>query len=206
MGVYERYILPKLLDLTCGSKPVRMQREKVVPLARGRVLEIGFGSGRNLPFYSSDSVQHVWALDPSRTGWDQAGAALEAASFPVEFVEAGAEDIPLAERSADTVLLTFSLCTIPEPESALREARRVLKSDGRLVFCEHGAAPDRGVRRWQNALNPVWKRLSGGCNLNRDIPALIQQAGFEVVEMSTMYIPGPKFASFNYWGAAAVAG
>lgn len=206
MGFYERYILPKLLDRTCGSKPVRKQREKVVPLAKGRVLEIGFGSGRNLPFYAGDSVEHVWALDPSRTAWEQAEEAAKAASFPVEFVEAGAEDIPLAERSVDTVLLTFSLCTIPEPESALREARRVLKSDGRLIFCEHGAAPDRAVRRWQNALNPVWKRLSGGCNLNRDIPALIQQAGFEVMEMSTMYIPGPKFASFNYWGAAAVSG
>jgi len=202
MSLYERYILSKLLDLTCGSKPVRKQREKIVPAAAGRVLEIGFGSGRNLPFYEPEAVEHVWALDPSAESWHQAEEAARSVAFPIEFVEAAAEEIPLSDGSADTVLMTFSLCTIPEADAALREMRRVLKPGGRLLFCEHGTAPDPGVRRWQNVLNPVWRRLSGGCNLNRDIPSLIRQAGFEVAEMSTMYIPGPKFASFNYWGIA----
>lgn len=202
MNIYEKYLLPRIVNFTCGLKPMMKQREKVVPLARGRVLEIGIGSGLNLPFYTPSMVKHLWGLDPSQETWALAKDKLGMLNFDVEFIEASAEDIPLKNGSADTVLITYTLCTIPNVLSALREARRVLKSDGNLLFCEHGLAPDESVQRWQNRLNPLWKRIGGGCNLNRPIPELIEQAGFSICSMDSMYIPGWKPASFNYWGAA----
>ena len=131
-----------------------------------------------------------------------AGEALGQSEIPVEFVPSPAEEIPLDSASVDTIVVTYSLCTIPEPRAALQEMRRVLRRDGRLLFCEHGAAPDAAVRKWQDRLNPLWRRFGGGCNLNRDIPAILAGSGFELRELTTMYIPGWKFASFNYWGSA----
>lgn len=203
MNVYQKYLLPRIVNFTCGLKPMMKQREKVVPLAEGRVLEIGIGSGLNLPFYRSDKIEHLWGLDPSRETWALARDKESNCNFKIEFIEAGAEEIPLQSGSADTVLVTYTICTIPDPVAALKEARRVLKSGGNLLFCEHGLAPDPSVRRWQSGLNPVWKRIGGGCNLDRPIPALIEQAGFDIRRMDTMYIPGWKPASFNYWGAAS---
>lgn len=202
MNIYEKYLLPRIVNFTCGLKPMMKQREKVVPLAKGRVLEIGIGSGLNLPFYTPGMVKHLWGLDPSQETWALAKDKLGTLNFDVEFIEASAEDIPLDSGCADTVLITYTICTIPNVLTALREARRVLKSDGNLLFCEHGLAPDESVQRWQNRLNPLWKRIGGGCNLNRPIPELIEQAGFSILSMDTMYIPGWKPASFNYWGAA----
>lgn len=205
MSLYERFVLPHLVHFTCGLRPNTRQRQKVVPAVRGRVLELGFGSGLNLPFYDEEQVDRVWALEPSEEMWNLAREAVEAAPFPVEHVQAPAEEIPLDSDSADSALVTYSLCTIAEPDAALAEVRRVLKPDGFLVFCEHGAAPDEGVRRWQNRLNPIWKRFSGGCNLNRPIPELLEQGGFRLRDVSTMYLPGWRPASFNYWGIAAPA-
>lgn len=202
MGIYQKYLLPRIVNFTCGLKPTMKQREKIVPLAEGRVLEIGIGSGLNLPFYTPGRVKHLWGLDPSQEMWALAQKKLGILDFDVEFIEAPAEDIPLDDGSADTVLITYTLCTIPDVGAALEEARRVLKSDGSLVFCEHGLAPDESVRRWQNGLNPLWTRVAGGCNLNRPISTLIKQAGFRIRGMDTMYIPGWKPASFNYWGTA----
>ncbi len=202
MGIYQKYLLPRIVNFTCGLKPTMKQRENIVPLAEGRVLEIGIGSGLNLPFYTPGRVKHLWGLDPSQEMWALAQKKLGILDFDVEFIEAPAEDIPLDDGSADTVLITYTLCTIPDVGSALEEARRVLKSDGSLVFCEHGLAPDESVRRWQNGLNPLWTRVAGGCNLNRPISTLIKQAGFRIRGMDTMYIPGWKPASFNYWGTA----
>lgn len=202
MRFYERFILPKVVNLACSMKPNMRQRARVVPLARGRVLEVGSGSGLNLPFYDASKVQHLWALDPSPEMWTMATKKARAAVFPVEFLRASAEDVPLAGESADTVLVTYTLCTIPDVLRALREMRRVLRPGGELLFCEHGAAPDESVLRWQNRLNPIWRRLGGGCNLNRPIPALVEQGGFRILEMSSTYIPGWKAASFNYWGTA----
>ena len=202
MGIYQKYLLPRIVHYTCGLKPTMKQREKIVPLAEGRVLEIGIGSGLNLPFYTPGRVKHLWGLDPSPEMWALAQKKLGILDFDVEFIQASAEDIPLDDDSADTVLITYTLCTISDVHSALEEARRVLKSDGSLVFCEHGLAPDESVRRWQNRLNPLWKRVGGGCNLNRPIPELIEQAGFRIRGMDTMYISGWKPASFNYWGTA----
>ena len=205
MGLYGKYVLPRVVHLACSARPNMRQREKLVPLASGRVLEVGMGSGLNLPFYDARRITKVWGLEPSPEMSKMASAAVEAVAFDVEFVSAGGEQIPLDSESFDTVLMTFTLCTIPDTERALREIARVLKRGGQLLFCEHGAAPDAGVRRWQNRINPLWRRLAGGCHLNRDIPGLIRRGGFEITRMDTMYIPGWRPASFNYWGAAAKA-
>ena len=202
MGFYSKYVLPHVTHFLCSAKPIRSQREKIVPLAAGRVLEVGIGSGLNLPFYAAGKVQHLWGLDPSKETWARAQKAVAHAEFDVEFIEATAEEIPLDDGSADTVLVTYTLCSIPEILPALGEMHRVLKPGGQLIFCEHGSAPDEAVRRWQNRLNPIWKRLGGGCNLNLPIPSLLKQAGFRIRAMDTMYIPGWKPACFNCWGTA----
>jgi ubiquinone/menaquinone biosynthesis C-methylase UbiE len=202
MGLYSKYILPKVVHLTCSMKPNMRQREKVVPRARGRVLEVGIGSGLNLPFYDSTKVSKVWGLDPAPEMTRMAERAARSLPFEVEFIGLPGDEIPLEDNSIDTVLVTYTLCTIPDTAPALRQMSRVLRPGGELIFCEHGAAPDASVRRWQDRLNPIWKRLGGGCNLNRPIPALIEAGGFRINSLDTMYIPGWRPASFNYWGTA----
>ncbi len=202
MGIYQKYILPKLTHYICGLEPLMKQREKVVPLAEGKVLEIGIGSGLNMPYFSAERVQHVWGLDPSPEMLALARENTGTVGFDVEFIEAGAEEIPLDDGIADSILLTYTLCTIPQTFPALKEIHRVLGWHGKLIFCEHGVAPDENVKLWQDRLNPVWKRIGGGCNLNRPIPSLLKGAGFEIQEMESMYLPGWKPASFNYWGTA----
>ncbi len=178
------------------------QREKVVPLARGRVLEVGIGSGLNLGFYDATKVTKVWGLDPSPEMTRIAQEAARLTPIDVEFIGLPGDEIPLEDNSVDTVLLTYTLCTIPDSAPALRQMARVLRPGGELIFCEHGAAPDTSVRRWQDRINPIWKRFAGGCHLNRSIPALIEEGGFRIEAMDTMYIPGWRPASFNYWGTA----
>jgi SAM-dependent methyltransferase len=202
MGLYTKYILPKAVHYLCGTKPIMRQRKKVVSLAEGCVLEVGIGSGLNLPFYDPVKVNHLWGLDPLTELWALAEKTVAQVKLNVEFIKGSAEAIPLDDRSADTILVTYTLCTVRAILPALGEMRRILKPDGRLIFCEHGAAPDRVVRRWQNRLNPIWKRISGGCNLNLPIPFLLEQAGFKIQGMDTMYLPGWKPATFNYWGTA----
>jgi len=202
VSIYKKYMMPKLVHFACGLKPTTKQREKVVPLATGRVLEIGIGSGLNIPFYSGSKVEHLWGLDPSPEMWSIARKNAEQHHIDVEFIQSGAESIPLDNNSADSVMMTYTMCTIPEAHSALDEVRRVLKPGGQLIFCEHGLAPDKDVQRWQNRLNPAWKKLGGGCNLNRPIPQLLHQSGFKSTDMQTMYIPGWKPGCFNYWGTA----
>jgi ubiquinone/menaquinone biosynthesis C-methylase UbiE len=202
MGLYEKYILPRITEFLCSQKPVIYQRKKIVPLAKGRVLEIGIGSGLNLQFYDLSSVEYVWGLDPSAQMRNMAEKRAIDIPFEVEFIGLSGEEIPLESKSADTVLVTYTLCTIKDVLQALGEMRRVLKPGGELLFCEHGLAPDEDVRRWQNRMNPIWKRMGGGCHLNRPIPNLIEQGGFKINNIETMYIPGWKPASFNYWGSA----
>ena len=205
MGFYAKYLLPRTVHFLCSTKLIRKQRKKVVSLAAGRVLEIGIGSGLNLPFYDPAKVQHVWGLDPSIELWTLAEKTASQVDFSVEFIKGDAEAIPLDDRSADAVLVTYTLCSVPGVLPALEEIRRVLKPDGQLIFCEHGAAPDASVRRWQNRLNPIWKRFGGGCNLNLPIPSLLEQAGLKIRKMDTMYLPGWKPVTFNYWGTAGSA-
>jgi ubiquinone/menaquinone biosynthesis C-methylase UbiE len=203
MSLYEKYVVPHVINCACGTKPIRYQRKKVVPLCEGTVLEIGIGTGFNLPYYDASKVTKVIGLDPSETSWKLAGERAKEVAFPVEFIGLPGEQIPLADNSVDTVLVTFSLCTIPDPMQALAGMRRVLNPGGKLVFCEHGAAPDADVLAWQNRINPVWKVLFGGCNLNRKMPAIIEGSGFKISGLETMYLPStPRFAGFNYWGVA----
>jgi ubiquinone/menaquinone biosynthesis C-methylase UbiE len=202
MGIYKNYILPKIVDLVCSTKTVMHQRKKVVPLAKGRILEIGIGSGLNFPFYDSSNVEYVWGLDPSVQMRKMAEKRSVDIEFEVEFIGLSGDEIPLESNSVNTVLVTYTLCTILDLFHALNEMRRVLIPGGELIFCEHGLAPDEGVRKWQRIVNPIWKRMGGGCNLNRPIPDLIEQGGFKINNLETMYVPGWKPASFNYLGSA----
>ena len=202
MGFYDKHVMPKLVHFVCGLEPTTRQRQKVVPLAEGRVLEIGIGSGLNIPFYDPDKVQHLWGLDPSAEMWAIAQKNAIEHHIDAEFVQSGAESIPLDDNSVDTVMMTYTMCTIPDVHAALEEIRRVLKPGGKLIFCEHGKAPDKSVQRWQDRVNPLWKKIGGGCNLNRPIPGLLDQAGFNSNDMQTMYLPGWRPATFNYRGTA----
>ncbi len=198
---YERNVLPWLIELACGTSAVNKQRMKVVPQAQGQVLEIGLGTGLNLPFYDAGRVRGIVGVEPSLTMHHLAMKRSRAARMPVEIVGVNAERLPLADGGFDTVVCTYTLCTIPNPLAALREVRRVLAPGGRLLFSEHGRAPDENVRKWQARLQPIWGKFSGGCQLGRDIPAMLREAGFEL-EVQAKYIPGPKFASYHYWGEA----
>jgi ubiquinone/menaquinone biosynthesis C-methylase UbiE len=202
MRLYDRHILPRIINFACSSSPNMKQREKVVPLAEGEVLEIGMGSGLNLPYYDTGKVRKVWGLEPSEGMRQLARKKLEGSKLEVEMIDLLGEEIPLESNSIDTVVLMYTLCTIHDAPTALRGMQRVLRPGGKLLFCEHGLAPDTGVRRWQNRINPTWRRLSGGCNLNRDIPRLLEASGFRVVVDERMYIPGLRFLSYNYWGTA----
>lgn len=205
MRFYEERILPHFIDLACSNKPTRKQREKIVPLASGDVLEIGFGSGLNLPYYDRKAVRRIWGLEPSAGMRRKSAPAVAASGLDVEFIDLPGEQIPLDANSVDTVLVTYSLCTIPDALAALEGMRRVLKPGGRLLYCEHGKAPDAGVFKWQNRLNRGWSRVAGGCNMNRDIPRLIETAGFRIKSDERMYIPGVKVLCYNYWGSAVAA-
>jgi len=202
LSFYEDRVLPHLIDLACSTKPARKQREKIVHLAEGDVLEIGFGSGLNLPYFDHDKVRKIFGLEPSEGMRRKAQRNVDKSGLDVEFIDLPGEEIPLESHSVDTVLVTFTLCSIDDALAALDGMRRVLKPGGKLLYCEHGAAPDDGVRRWQDRLNPGWHRFSGGCNMNRDIPGLIEKSGFSITSDERMYIPGPRILSYNYWGTA----
>ena len=203
MSLYEKYVLPKFLNCACGSKPVARQREKVVPLAEGKVLEIGIGSGLNLPFYDKTRVDEIWGLDPSEELSEMARAVAIQEGMEVNFISSGAEEIPLPDNHFDSVLITYTMCTIPEVMRANTEIRRVLKNQGKMIFCEHGAAPDDNIRKWQKRINPFWGKIAGGCNIDRNIPSLIQDSGFDIIEIEEMYLPNtPKIAGYNFWGYA----
>jgi ubiquinone/menaquinone biosynthesis C-methylase UbiE len=205
MGIYERLLLPKLLDFAMRQKPIMMQRRKVVPEASGRVLEIGIGSGLNLAFYERGRVTKLWGLDPSEELRRIARERAEEAGIEVEFLGLPGEQIPLDAGSVDTVVSTYTMCTIPDVARALGEVRRVLVPNGVLLFSEHGRAPDAGVARWQDRLNGVWGKIAGGCNLNRAIPDVVRDAGFRIDALAQMYVPGPRPFTYTYWGRAARA-
>jgi ubiquinone/menaquinone biosynthesis C-methylase UbiE len=200
MGFYNDIILPRLCDLAMRNKQLRPYRERVIGAAEGRVLEIGIGSGRNLPLYRPP-VRELLALEPAPELIAMAREALHPGT-PVNFIEASAEAIPLDDRSIDTVVTTWTLCSIPDAAMALTEMRRVLRPGGKLLFVEHGMAPDRNVRRWQDWLTPAWKCISGGCHLNRPISTMIEAAGFRIDRVDTGYMPGPKAMTFMYEGSA----
>lgn len=205
MNWYERHILPHVLDFACGMQAVRHQREKVVPLAQGRVLEVGIGTGLNLAYYDRTRVGKIVGLDPATQLRGLALKRIGRAGLDVELIGFPAEEIPYADASFDSVVLTYTLCSIGDPVAALQEMRRVLAPNGRLLFCEHGRAPDASVRRWQSRLQPHWKKIAGGCHLDRNVPMLLDASGFRCERMQTMYLPGPRPLTYNYWGVAVAA-
>ncbi len=202
MGIYENHILPYVINLCCGLKPIRRQRQKLVPEASGRILEVGMGTGLNMPYYDPDRVEVIYGLEPNERSCEMAAGPIGESGLKVDMIGLDGQEIPLENNSVDTVVLTYTLCTIPDAHKAMTEMRRVLRPGGRLLFSEHGKAPDAAVRKWQDRLNPMWKVIGGGCNLNRDIPDLIKSGGFKIEALDEMYLPGPKFAAYTYWGSA----
>jgi ubiquinone/menaquinone biosynthesis C-methylase UbiE len=203
---YERRILPKLLTCACASPPMMKQRAKVVPLAAGRVLELGVGMGLNLALYDADKVSSVAGVDPAAALRAQAEAAPRDPRLQVKIEDGTAEALPFETDSFDCVVCTFTLCSVHTPRQALDEARRVLKPGGSFLFCEHGLSPDADVARWQRRIEPLWKRMAGGCHLTRPVASAIEAAGFVVEKVQTMYIPGaPRFAGWSEWGLARSA-
>lgn len=202
MKFYDTHILPKLTNWVCSQNDITRMREKIVPLARGRVLEIGIGSGLNLPFYDPAKIDRIWGLDPSSQLKKIAKRKAVGLPFDVDFIGLSGEDIPLAKKSIDTVLVTYTLCSIPDVLKALNEMNRVLKPGGKLIFCEHGRAPDAHINKWQDRMNPAWTKISGGCNLNRPISDLIETSGFKIVTLDADYNSPLKVIGFNYRGVA----
>ena len=201
MSFYAKFILPRLCHFAMRDQHLLPYRERVIGSAQGRVLEIEMGSGLNLPFYRAP-VREILGLEPSPQLIAMAKRTAPATSIPTTFIEGSAESIPLDDNSIDSVVTTWTLCTIPHAATALKEMRRVLKPGGRLLFVEHGLAPDESVRKWQNFLTPAWKCVSGGCHLNRPIASMIEGAGFRLDQLETGYMPGPRLMTFFYEGSA----
>lgn len=204
MSLYQRHVLPRLLHLTMRQKQLLPFRRRVIGAAEGRVLEVGIGSGINLPLYGP-SVRTVIGLDPSPELLRMARDRAASAPVPVELLEASAEAVPLEAASIDTVVTTWTLCTIPDAHRALAELRRVLKPGGTLLFVEHGRAPEPGVAHWQDRLDPIWRRIAGGCHLNRKIDDLIAGSGFRIDALANARLSGPKTHTFLYEGRARPA-
>lgn len=201
MGLYADHLLPRMIDRALRRPAMMAERALATPGLHGRVLEVGFGSGLNLPVYPPE-VEHVWALDPAPLGQKLARKRVAAFHGTVEFLPFDRERIPLPDGSADGVLSTWTLCSIPELERALGELRRVLRPEGRFHFLEHGLAPEPRVARWQRRLNPLQKRLAGGCRLDLDVDAALERGGFAIETLERHYAEGPRFASYLYRGIA----
>ena len=206
MGLYADHLGPRLVSLACRAGAIERYRAEVVPQASGTVLELGFGSGHNLPHYDPARADRVLALEPHAPIARLGEGRMRESPVAVEPVRAGAEAVPLPNASVDTVLVTFTLCTVQDLGAALSEARRVLRPGGRLLFAEHGLAPDEGVRRWQHRVQPVWGRLAGGCQLTRDVPDALRRSGFALDGLSQGYAEGaPRIAGYISHGAARAA-
>jgi ubiquinone/menaquinone biosynthesis C-methylase UbiE len=202
MGLYGDQILPRFINVACGLKSVEPQRQRVCEGLEGEVVEIGFGSGLNVPFYPT-AVKRVAAVEPADIGWKLAADRVQASSVPVDRAGLDGESLPFPDDSFDSALSTWTMCTIPDLPVALAELRRVLKPGGTLHFVEHGLAPDEGVRRWQHRLEPVQKRVFGGCHLTRPIVEMVRSAGFDVKDVDVYYEDGtPKFLGANSLGSA----
>ena len=201
MGLYSKYVLPRLLDFACRNKDVTELRQLVLPEAKGIVVEVGIGSALNLPYYSS-GVSHLYGIDSSPELLQMARRKTAGTPFPVTLLNQAAEKFPLEDHSVDTVVMTWVLCSIADSMTTLSEAKRVLKRDGRLIFLEHGLSPEPRIQSWQDRLTPLWKRIGGGCCLNKKIDELISRGGFAIRELQNCYIPGPKPMTYVYRGYA----
>lgn len=203
MAFYREHILPHCIHVACGGPQFSAHRSVIVPQAYGRVLDVGFGSGLNLQYYDASQVELVWGLEPSAGMRRKAAKAVAGAPFDVRLLDLPGEQIPLEDDSVDTIVLTYTLCTIPDAHAALAQMRRVLKPNGLLLFSEHGQSPDPKVQRWQDRINPLWGKLAGGCHLNRPMAQLISENGFQIEQLERGYLKHtPRFAGFNYRGVA----
>jgi len=201
--LWSRFIQPRIISFACGTKPFMMQRTKIIPLAKGNVLEIGIGSGLNIPLYNTDLVKKIVGVDPSSEMHSLAKERINESPASVEFISADAEKIPLEDQSIDTIVCTYTLCTVFNPQQVLKEVKRLLKPGGKFLFSEHGHAPDKNVVKFQHRLEPIWKFLADGCHLTRSIPDLLNESGMKIDKMQTMYLPKtPRFVGYNYWGTA----
>ncbi len=203
MSFYENHLLPHVINLAMRNRQLLRYRRRVTSAALGRVLEVGIGSGLNLPLYQA-RVSEIVGLEPAPRLLAMAQRTANRCTVPVRLIEGSAESIPLDTHSIDTVITTWTLCTIPHAVIALQEMRRVLKLDGQLLFVEHGRSPDLNVRKWQDRLTPAWRCVGGGCHLNRPIQELIESAGFSILQLDTGYMKGPKPMTFMYEGRAKV--
>ncbi len=201
LGLYCKFILPRIIDFVMNNEDTAKERAKVIPRASGDVLEIAVGSGLNLPFYGP-AVLRLSAVDPSAELLRMARKRVRSTAFPIDFLQRSAETLPFSDASLDTVVVTWGLCSIAKPTDALREMKRVLKPLGKLLFVEHGRSRDAAIERWQNRVNPIWRVVAGGCNLNRPIDELVREAGFQIDELDTEYLPGPRIMTFTYRGSA----
>ena len=202
MSLYQKYLLPKLLNWAMKAPALSKLRSELIPSAEGKVLEIGMGSGLNLPHY--DGISGLIGLEPSEELQNLAEDMLIQTHFPSAMLTGSAEDIPLESNSFDTVVMTWTLCSVSDPVLALSEIKRVIKPGGKVIFAEHGKSPDLNIRNWQKTINPVWSRIAGGCQLNLEIDDLYESSGFKFKSMERGYLEGPKFATYNYRGVAAL--
>ena len=202
-NLYDKYVCPHVINYAMQMKPFRKQREKVIPYASGRVLEIGIGSGLNFNYYNKSNISEVFAVEPDSVLLKKAKKNAEFNDIKLNIYQIKAEELPFDDRSFDTVISTYTMCSIPGLGKAMSEINRVMKPDAKFLFSEHGKSPDAGIVRWQKRLNAVQKRIAGGCHLDVDIPNEIINADFKLDQIKSMYVPGPKFLSFHYWGSAS---
>lgn len=201
MGWYTNNILPTLIESGCSQPLLMKLRAQYVPQAQGRVLEIGIGTGLNLSYYDKERVR-LTGLDPAAELTGRAEQRAEELKLPIDMLGVSGESIPAEDKTFDALVCTWTLCSIPNVTAALKEMRRVVKPNGKLFFIEHGAAPDAKIARWQHRIEPIWKRIAGGCHLTRAADELIMDAGFDIAEMDSGYLPGPKIATFMTHGIA----
>jgi len=201
--LWSRFIQPRIISFACGTKPFMIQRTKIIPFARGNVLEIGIGSGLNIPLYDTDLVKKIVGVDPSAAMHSLAKERINESPVSIEFISADAAEIPLQDQSIDTIVCTYTLCTVSNPQQVLKEVKRLLKPGGKFLFSEHGNAPDENVVKFQRKLEPIWKFLADGCHLTRSIPNLLDESDMKIDKIETMYLPKtPRFVGYNYWGMA----
>ena len=201
--LWSRFIQPRIISFACGTKPFMIQRTKIIPFARGNVLEIGIGSGLNIPLYDTDLVKKIVGVDPSAAMHSLAKERINESPVSIEFISADAAEIPLQDQSIDTIVCTYTLCSVSNPQQVLKEVKRLLKPGGKFLFSEHGNAPDENVVKFQHKLEPVWKFLADGCHLTRSIPDLLDESDMKIDIIETMYLPKtPRFVGYNYWGMA----
>ena len=201
--LWSRFIQPRIISFACGTKPFMIQRTKIIPFASGNVLEIGIGSGLNIPLYDRDLVKKIVGVDLSAAMHSLAKERINESPVSIEFISADAAEIPLQDQSIDTIVCTYTLCSVSNPQQVLKEVKRLLKPGGKFLFSEHGNAPDESVVKFQHKLEPIWKFLADGCHLTRSIPDLLDESDMKIDKIETMYLPKtPRFVGYNYWGMA----